>query len=70
MKNLSTTEKASKLVNAINGGYFGSFASAIKCGALYEITIDEYSKTATVAELAKDFDSLTAEQKTEIISNY
>ena len=70
MKNLLTTEKAEKLVNAINDGYFGNFASAIKCGKLYEITIDEYSKTASINELAKDFDSLTAEQQEEIISNY
>lgn len=70
MKNLSTTEKASKLVNAINDGYFGSFSSAIKCGKLYEITIDEFSKTASINELSKDFDSLTAEQQEEIIENY
>lgn len=70
MKNLSTTEKAEKLVNAINDGYFGSFASAINCGKLYEITIDEYSKTASINELSQDFDSLTAEQKADIISNY
>ena len=70
MKELSTTQKTTKLVNAINGGYFGGFASAIKCGALYEITINEYSKTASVKELAQDFDNLTTEQKTEIINYY
>jgi len=70
MKNLSRAEKASKLVNAINDGFFGSFASAIKCGKLYDITIDEYSKTASIKELSKDFDSLTVEQQAEIISNY
>lgn len=70
MENLTPNQKAEKLVNAINDGYFGNFASAIKCGKLYDITIDEYSKTATVAELEKDFDSLTAEQKEHIIKNY
>lgn len=70
MKKLSRAEKASKLVNSINDGFFGSFASAIKCGKLYEITIDEYSKTASIKELAQDFNSLTVEQQEEIISNY
>jgi len=70
MENLTTKEKSQKLVNAINSGYFGSIASAIKCGALYEITIDEYSKTASIEELAKDFDNLTVGQKEYIIENY